>query len=148
MDLRFTARLGNLLHTLDKWLVPTVADQCGQVDAAKLKAFRANLSAIADDLAAVEEGQMPDSLAACLDTLAEGFAKWHQGVALEPEAVVGICAIITEAATSAFALELALRRATGTARPDDWTALRLAAALSRKGLTVGMPETAQRGGAA
>jgi len=142
-----SAELRAQIAVIDRWLLPSVAEQVARHDAAKLRILRRTLADIAERMAEAE-GEVPagEPLSASLEALAESFAGWRDCATFERPAIIAIVALLNEAAASARAIEVCLRRVAGVTLPEDLPALRLAAALHRRGVTVGGSAPAPAGG--
>lgn len=137
-----TARLDQQLNVIRTWLAPAVEDQMARPDAAKLRVLVANLTEIRDAVAGIEEGipaATEPALSETLEAMADLFAANPGGLAFPRTEIVHYVALLNAAAATAWAYELAARLRGGLALPEDLAVLRVAKALSRKGVTAGMP---------
>jgi len=106
-----SASLDLLVAQVTTWLTPTIDADCRRQDAAKLRVFLANLMAARDHARLIEEGLADGGapLSVSLEGLANAFAAMPDGTVIGRSSLNVFVATLTEAASSAWALELALR---------------------------------------
>lgn len=151
-----TMLLDELLATATTWLRPTLDAECRRQDAAKLRVFAANLKDVRDLVHLMEEGLVAnpaDSLAATMEGLAASFAAIPDGATLSRASRLTFIAIFNEAASRAWAWEVALRLHADIIATTDIETLALARKLRLGGVTrasaLGFgPQPPERGGAA
>ncbi|EME69747.1 hypothetical protein H261_11954 [Paramagnetospirillum caucaseum] len=151
-----TMLLDELLATAQTWLKPTIDAECRRQDAAKLRAFVTNLQDVRDLVHLMEEGLVADpadSLAATMEGLAQSFAAIPDGATLSRAARLTFIAIFNEAASRAWAWEVALRLHADIIATTDIETLALARKLRLGAVTrasaLGFgPQPPERGGAA
>lgn len=132
-----TAHMDLILNTARSWLVPTINEQCGRPDAAGLRALVANLDELRARLEEVETGAPDDhTVSDAFEALAEEFAAFRLGVTLHRGDIIRYVALFNEAASWAWCFEMSARLRGGQALPDDLKVLRLAKALSGRGVSV------------
>ena len=123
------------LTVIDTWLAPAVANNCGKVDAAKLRVLAGNLADIADRVQ-IAEGGIPEdgTLAQSIGHLSDIYAGPGTAVITASE-IEELRGIFEDWRAWAWALEVALRTPAALT-PADLRILKIAAVLDRQGVQV------------
>ncbi len=147
MDSSITNDLKEILHTVDHWLVPTVAAETSFPNSAKLRVLRNNLGDVLERIREVEgDGKAVAAVSASLEEVAERFASFMPAATFEREAITAMVGLFNDLAAHAWALEVGLRLASGGTLPDDLQTLAVARVLVKRGINTASLAFADRHG--